>query len=113
MQLVSGYTHRCSEIKSYRYGLNDWATDKQLDLLCRRAAGVFIYATAKVLKLLVKNNNSCTTIHWEASQGERRRIEERLLKVLGVNWVLGTYRGVQRVLVLDKHAEKITITYRF
>ncbi|KAF9789399.1 hypothetical protein BJ322DRAFT_1018063 [Thelephora terrestris] len=39
----------CSEIKSYRYGLDDWATEKQLDLLCRRAAGVFIYATAKVL----------------------------------------------------------------
>ena len=38
---LSGVTHRCG-------GIKDWPTDEQLDSLCRRAAGFFVYAVATV-----------------------------------------------------------------
>jgi len=38
---LSGVAHRCGWIK-------DWPTDEQLDSLCRRAAGFFVYAVATV-----------------------------------------------------------------
>ena len=42
------YKHSCSEIMSNRHLLDDWPTEEQLDLLCERAAGLFIYAMATV-----------------------------------------------------------------
>jgi len=36
------------ELASRRSGLNDWPTEEQLDLLCGRAAGLFVYAAATV-----------------------------------------------------------------
>jgi len=38
---LSGVAHRCG-------GSEDWPTDEQLDSLCRRAAGFFVYAVATV-----------------------------------------------------------------
>ena len=42
------YKQNFSEIRSRHYGLDDWPTKEQLDLLCERAAGLFIYAMATV-----------------------------------------------------------------
>ena len=42
------YNHSFSGIRSRHHGLNDWPTEEQLDLLCKRAAGLFIYAMATV-----------------------------------------------------------------
>jgi len=40
------FKHTFSEVKSCQYGLNDWPTEKQMDLLCERAVGLFVYAMA-------------------------------------------------------------------
>ncbi|KAF9778474.1 hypothetical protein BJ322DRAFT_1114303 [Thelephora terrestris] len=49
------YKHKCAEIKSHQYGLDDWPTEEQLDLLCTRTAGLFIYAMATVRFIGLKN----------------------------------------------------------
>lgn len=48
--------HNLSELATQR-GLEDWPTAKQLDLLCTRAAGLFVYAVATV-KFLGNQNTS-------------------------------------------------------
>ena len=40
------YDHNFSGIRSRHPGLDDWPTKEQLDLLCQRAAGLFIHAMA-------------------------------------------------------------------
>ena len=45
------------EIAHRRPGLYGWPTDEQLDLLCERAAGLFVYAVATVKFIDHKNNN--------------------------------------------------------
>ena len=40
--------HRLSGLAVHRYGLANWPTEEQLDLLCERAAGLFVYAVATV-----------------------------------------------------------------
>ena len=40
--------HRLLALARRRCGLDDWPTKEQLDLLCKRAAGLFIYAVATV-----------------------------------------------------------------
>ena len=51
------YRHSFLEIKSRQYGLDDWPTKEQLDSLCERAAGLFIYATATIRFIGQKNKN--------------------------------------------------------
>ena len=45
-----------SEIACRRPGLDDWPTKENLDLLCKRAAGLFVYAVATVKFIDHKNN---------------------------------------------------------
>ena len=43
------FTHGFSELKRrYRHGLEDWPTKEQVDLLCERAGGLFVYAVAAI-----------------------------------------------------------------
>ena len=42
------FAHEFSELARRRRGLDGWPTKEQLDLLCKRAAGLFIYAVATV-----------------------------------------------------------------
>ena len=51
------YKHSFSGIRSRRRGLDDWPTKQQLDLLCKRAAGLFIYAMATVRFVDQTNKN--------------------------------------------------------
>ena len=51
------YEHNFSEIRSRRYGLDNWPTEEQLESLCQRAAGLFIYATAMVRFIDQRNKN--------------------------------------------------------
>jgi len=51
------FKHRFSEIAGRRGGLDDWPTEEQLDLLCERAAGLFVYAVATVRSVDHKKNN--------------------------------------------------------
>jgi hypothetical protein len=51
------FKHRFSELARRRRGLDDWPTKEQLDLLCDRAAGLFVYAVATVRSIDHKNNS--------------------------------------------------------
>ena len=51
------FRHNFSELKTRRHGLDGWPTDEQLDLLCERAGGLFVYATATV-RFIDQRNNS-------------------------------------------------------
>ena len=51
------YKHTCSEIKSRELGLENWPSEERLDLLCERAAGLFVYAMATVRFIDQKNKN--------------------------------------------------------
>ena len=42
------FRHEFSDLAHRRRGLGDWPTKEQLDLLCERAAGLFVYAVATV-----------------------------------------------------------------
>ena len=42
------FTHEFSELVRRRRGFDDWPAKEQLDLLCKRAAGLFVYAVATV-----------------------------------------------------------------
>ena len=42
------FTHKLSELVRRRRGLDNWPTKEQLNLLCERAAGLFVYAVATV-----------------------------------------------------------------
>ena len=45
------FTHELSKLARRRGGIRDWPTDEHLESLCRRAAGLFVYAVA-TLKFL-------------------------------------------------------------
>ena len=42
------FKHHFSELGNRRGGLDGWPTEGDLDILCKRAAGLFVYATATV-----------------------------------------------------------------
>ena len=50
------FTHSFSELKSRRQGLDGWPTEEQVDLLCERAAGLFVHAMATVRFIDQKNS---------------------------------------------------------
>ena len=58
------YKHNCSEVKSRRHGLDHWPTEQQLDILCERAAGLFVYAMATVRFIDQKNRNPEKQLDW-------------------------------------------------
>ena len=49
--------HSFLEIANYRSGLDGWPTEKQLDLLCERAGGLFVYAAATAKFIDNRNDN--------------------------------------------------------
>ncbi|KAF9645712.1 hypothetical protein BDM02DRAFT_3203014 [Thelephora ganbajun] len=51
------FRHRFLEIADRRGGLNDWPTEEQLNLLCERAAGLFVCAVATVQFVDHRNND--------------------------------------------------------
>jgi hypothetical protein len=51
------FTHSFLELAGRQRGLDDWPTKEQLDILCDRAAGLFVYAVATVKFVDHKNNN--------------------------------------------------------
>ena len=51
------FRHSFSELKTRRHGLDGWPTEEQLDLLCERAGGLFVYATATV-RFIDQRNSS-------------------------------------------------------
>ena len=51
------FKHRFAELAGRRRGLDGWPTEEQLDLVCERAAGLFVYAMATVRFIDHKNNS--------------------------------------------------------
>ena len=51
------FRHKFLELKACRQGLGDWPVEAQLDLLCERAAGLFVYAMATI-KFIEKQNSN-------------------------------------------------------
>lgn len=50
------FEHNFSELRNNRHGLDDWPSQEQLDMLCLRTAGLFVYAMATV-KFISKQNS--------------------------------------------------------
>ena len=51
------FRHNFSELKEHQGGLDGWPTEEDLSLLCERAAGFFVYATATIRFVNQKNKN--------------------------------------------------------
>ena len=51
------FRHQFSELKGRQHGLDGWPTERQLDLLCKRAGGLFVYAVATI-KFVDKQNSN-------------------------------------------------------
>ena len=51
------FEHEFLELAGYQGGLDGWPTKGQLDLLCKRAAGLFVYAAATVKFVGHENGN--------------------------------------------------------
>ena len=51
------FEHRFAELADHQHGLDGWPTEEQLDRLCERAAGLFVYAVATVRFIDHKNNS--------------------------------------------------------
>jgi len=51
------FKHRFVELAGHQRGLDGWPTKEQLDQLCERAAGLFVYAVATVRFVGHKNNS--------------------------------------------------------
>ena len=51
------FMHGFSELKRYRRGLGNWPAKEQVDLLCERAGGLFVYAVATVRFIDHKRNS--------------------------------------------------------
>ena len=51
------FKHSLLELKSHWSGLCDWPTEEHLDLLCKRADGLFVYAMATVRFIGQRNSN--------------------------------------------------------
>jgi len=51
------FKHRFAELASRRRGLDGWPTEEQLDALCERAAGLFVYAVATARCIEHKNSS--------------------------------------------------------
>ena len=50
------FRHSFSELKSSRHGLDGWPTEEQVDVLCKRAAGLFVHAMATIKFIDQKNS---------------------------------------------------------
>ena len=50
------FRHSLLELAGHSHGLDDWPTKDQLNLLCERAAGLFVYAAATIKFLDHRNN---------------------------------------------------------
>ena len=51
------FRHSFAELKRQRRGLDDWPTEEQMDVLCKRAGGLFVHAMATV-RFIGERNNS-------------------------------------------------------
>ena len=51
------FRYSFAELKRHRRGLDDWPTEEQVDILCERAGGLFVHATATV-RFIGERNNS-------------------------------------------------------
>ena len=51
------FKHGFQELTHHRPGLDSWPTEEQLDLLCKRAAGLFVFAAATIKFLDHRNND--------------------------------------------------------
>jgi len=51
------FRHKFSELAGRRGGLDDWPTNEHLDFLCKRAAGLFIYAVSTAKFIDHKNDH--------------------------------------------------------
>ena len=51
------FRHSFSELKRHRRELDDWPTEEQVDILCKRAGGLFVHAMATV-RFIGERNNS-------------------------------------------------------
>ena len=51
------FRYSFAELKRHRRGLDDWPTEEQVDILCDRAGGLFVHATATV-RFIGERNNS-------------------------------------------------------
>ena len=63
------FEHGFQELTRHRPWLDNWPTKEQLDLLCKRAAGLFVYAAATLKFLGHRNNDPRGQLDLLQSQG--------------------------------------------
>ena len=63
------------ELKSRRGGLDGWPTEDQQDVLCKRAAGLFVYAVASVMFIDQRNTNPKRQLDWLLQSPESSTFE--------------------------------------
>ena len=56
------FTHNFLELKRRRRGLDGWPMEEQVDLICQRAAGLFVYAMATIRFVDQKTKNPKTQL---------------------------------------------------
>jgi len=56
------FIHEFSNLRAHRRGLDHWPTKEQLDLLCDRAGGLFMYAVATIRFIDHRNRNPKTQL---------------------------------------------------
>jgi len=56
------FIHEFSNLRAHRHGLDHWPTKEQLDLLCDRAGGLFMYAVATIRFINHRNRNPKTQL---------------------------------------------------
>jgi len=88
------FEHEVSRLARRRGGIEDWSTGEQLDSLCRRAAGFFVYAVATVNFLdhefqhpsdqlaMIMESPESTTYEGEAELGVYTSLDSLYLTIL-------------------------------
>jgi hypothetical protein len=69
------FTHKFSELRGRRHGLDDWPAREQLDLLCERTAGLYVHAVATVRFLDQRNKNPKRQLDLLLQSPERSTLE--------------------------------------
>ena len=69
------FGQKLSELKGRRRGLGGWPTEEQLDLLCERAAGLFLYFTVAI-RFIDQNKNPKKLLDLLLQSSGRAELEE-------------------------------------
>ena len=89
------FRHQLAELKGRRRGLDDWPTEEQLDLLCERAGGLFVYAVATSKFIDKQNCNPRKQLNL-LLQSPENTVHEGKIKLKGSTTLDSLYMSILR-----------------